>query len=142
MTPQDVYLHTAIVFFPGVTTSLNSSSGHCAPLALFWEGITLLLNEQTDVGFEIVFQIVFKVFDYQLISLITFLEFTENTYEGGKSYTVDENNDFKNEMKTIGSGSIKKRTIQKSKSGIFLPSNFFISILERPRCAGTVQPLM
>ena len=30
MTPQDVYFHTAIAFFPGVTTSLNFGSGHCA----------------------------------------------------------------------------------------------------------------
>ena len=32
MTPQNAYFHAAIVFFTGVTTSLNSSSGHCGSL--------------------------------------------------------------------------------------------------------------
>ena len=35
MTPQDVYFHTAMTFFPGVTTSLNFSSGHCVGA---WDG--------------------------------------------------------------------------------------------------------
>ena len=35
MTPQDVYFHTSIAFFPGVTTSLNFGSGHCDMLIQF-----------------------------------------------------------------------------------------------------------